>query len=312
MTTIGHHRRLLASFAEPAPHHGIVSARRAVLVAGATVLLIGVLAPSADSYGTTAIAAPDAATASEGELRAAMSMRLHELEAASGAAEGAWRASAERVLDEAARTELYDAIARAESVVAEARQRVVWPGTTLEAAATEDLAAVADAASALDAGVAGVEDAVGAWEAEQARLAAEAEAARQAAEAAAARTALGGRTAPAAAGGMHIEGIWASGGQAEIDACRGAVNVAPVASYLGGAFYAAEHWSCGGSAWGGIGVGALVEFSGYGTYQVAGRIGGLSYGSDASVLPGGYAGYYQTCVGGSSSNMTVWLLTRVG
>jgi hypothetical protein len=124
--------------------------------------------------------------------------------------------------------------------------------------------------------------------------------------------AAGGRAAPAAVGGVHIEGIWTSGGQAEIDACRGAVNVAPVASYLGGAFYAAEHWSCGGSAWGGIGVGALVEFSGYGTYQVAGRIGGLSYGSDASVLPGGYAGYYQTCVGGSSSNMTVWLLTRVG
>jgi hypothetical protein len=296
-------------------HPGFIAARHAVLAAGAMLLLIGTLAPAVESHGAVAIATPDAATASEVELRATVSTRLHELEAASASAEATWHASAERVLDETARTELHDAIARAESVVAEARQRVVWPGTTIEAVVTEDLAAMAGAASALDTGVDGVDDAVGAWEAEQARLAAEAEAARRAAEAAAAarpRGVTSGRIAPAATGAMHLEGIWTSGGQAEIDACRGAVNVVPVASYLGGAFYAAEHWSCGGSAWGGIGVGALVEFSGYGTYQVAARVGGLSYGSDASVLPGGYAGYYQTCIGGSSSNMTVWVLTRVG
>jgi len=29
-------------------------------------------------------------------------------------------------------------------------------------------------------------------------------------------------------------------------------------------------------------------------------------------VPGGYAGYCPTCIGGSGSNMAVWLLERVG
>ena len=160
-----------------------------------------------------------------------------------------------------------------------------------------------------------VATAVAAWETEQARIAAAQEAARQAAEAAArapARVRTAGAVAGAVATGPYVERIWAAGGQAEIDACRGSVNVSGIAGYLGAAFYAAEHWSCGGRAWSGLGTGSLVSFPGYGLYEVSGRVGGLAYGADASVLPAGYDGYYQTCVSGSASNMTVWLLTRVG
>jgi hypothetical protein len=286
-----------------------------VLAVGAAVLLLGSFAHAAEPPVAAAPVSDAVAAVSADQLRASANARVAALEAASANARTAWEQSADRVLDEGARTELSTAIANAERVADEVRHRVVWPGETPEATLAADTAALEGASSSLDSGLAQVNDAVAAWEAEQARLAAEAaaEAARQAAAAAAARGgSRGGGAAPAGSGVAHIEGIWTSGGQAEIDACRGSVNVSPVASYLGAAFYAAEHWSCGGSAWGRIGVGGVVEFPGYGTYQVAGLIGGLSYGADASVLPAGYAGYYQTCIGGSSSNMTVWLLTRVG
>lgn len=242
--------------------------------------------------------------------------QTHALIGAATEAEAAWEASAERVLDDAVRTELQASITHAEEVAQQARNSVVWPGESIADVAAADAAALTEASGALETQLAQLETAVEAWEAEQARLEAEAEAARQAAAAAAAAAnARGRQSVPRAAvaglGLAHAEGIWTSGGQAQIDACRGSVNVSGIAGYLGGGFYAAEHWSCGGSAWGGIGVGALVEFPGYGVYQVAGRLGGLSYGANASVLPKGYAGYYQTCIGGSGSNMTVWMLNRV-
>ncbi len=159
-----------------------------------------------------------------------------------------------------------------------------------------------------------VNEAVKAWEAEQARLAAEA-AARAAAEAAqaakAAQSARGARGSSAAAttSKHHVEKIWTAGGQGEIDACRGSVNVSAIANYLGAAFYAAEHWGCGGSSWGKIGIGSTISVPGHGEYRVAGIHSGLVYGqSSANDIPRGYAGYYQTCVGGSNRNMAVWLL----
>jgi len=290
--------------------------RHIVLVLAVVAVLIAAFARPIDTRAavTMDVVVSDAATTQQ--VRASTAAKLSTLEAAVASAQSAWESSDDRVLDEAARTKLQTAITDAQQAVEEVRTGVVWPGTALETAAAAAAATIADAKATLASGVTDVDDAVAAWEAEQARLAAEAEAARRAAAAAAtaaaARAAAPRHSAVAGGAGMHLESIWTSGGQAQLDACRGAVNVSPVASYLGAGFYAAEHWSCGGSAWGGIGTGALVEFAGYGTYQVAGRIGGLSYGVDASVLPGGYAGYYQTCVGGSSSNMTVWLLTRVG
>lgn len=316
MTSIGHHHRWSLGRASERSSHdaGLGGARHVVLGLGAAVLLIAAFAHPLERPATALTAGGSSLSSNDEQLRAEARAELHSFEAAITSAQAVWEDSAGRVLDDAPRQELQGAITRAEGLAHEVRTGVVWPGTTLEQTVAADIARLATATAALTTDVTGVDDAVAAWEAEQARLAAEAQAARQAAAAAAAaRSHVGSaRTTAAGATGIHVESIWTSGGQAQIDACRGAVNVSPVASYLGGGFYAAEHWSCGGSAWGGIGTGALVEFAGYGTYQVAGRIGGLSYGSDASVLPGGYAGYYQTCIGGSSTNMTVWLLTRVG
>src|SRR5690606_35643821 len=58
--------------------------------------------------------------------------------------------------------------------------------------------------------------------------------------------------------------IWTTGGQAQVDARRGAVNFAEIASWLGSSFYAAEHWSSGGNRWQGIGIGSRVTVNGYG------------------------------------------------
>jgi hypothetical protein len=289
-----------------------VTARHVALVLASFALLIGAFARPIDAP-TWMVPTPVLDSAPGEQLvRASAVAKLRVLEQARSSAQLLWDDSADRVLDESSRVQLRAAITRATQVAERVRTSVVWPGTTLEATVAADAVALDHASVALASAVSGVDDAVTAWEAEQARLA-EAEAARQAAAAAAAAARQAGapRAAPAGVAGVHIESIWTSGGQPEIDACRGSVNVSAVASYLGAGFYAAEHWSCGGSAWRGIGTGSLVEFAGYGTYRVAGLVGGLSYGVDASVLPAGYAGYYQTCIGGSSSNMTVWLLTRV-
>lgn len=314
MTAIRHHGRSVRLHAPDANsgHRESAVARHVALALAATVVLIAAFAhPVAASEAVAESTTTDAAAVAE-RLRGDANDQLRALDGAIASASTVWEESAERVLEPTARTTLQKAITRAERVTRDVRAAVVWPGTTLEQAFAASTEAISGARAELATGIAGVEESVAAWEAEQARLAAE-EAARQAAEAAAAAAAarVAAPTAgPAGASGMHLETIWTSGGQAQIDACRGAVNVTAVASYLGAGFYAAEHWSCGGSAWGGITPSSLVDFAGYGTYRVAGRIGGLTYGADASVLPAGYAGYYQTCIGGSSSNMTVWLLAR--
>lgn len=315
VTAVGHHGHpapLWPPDAAPA-HHGVVTARHVALVLASFALLIGAFARPIDAPTWTVPTTVRDSAPGEQLVHARAAAKLRVLEQARSAAQLVWDDSADRVLDESPRVQLHAAITRATQVAERVRTSVVWPGTTVEATVAADAVALDHASVALASAVSGVDDAVAAWEAEQARLAAEAEAARQAAAAAAAAARQAGapRAAPAGVAGVHIESIWTSGGQPEIDACRGSVNVAAVASYLGAGFYAAEHWPCGGSAWRGIGTGSLVEFAGYGTYRVAGLVGGLSYGVDASALPAGYAGYYQTCIGGSSSNMTVWLLTRV-
>jgi len=264
-------------------------------------------APVSATASVRASEATTTATPIEGEIAT--------LESGLAKADAALRSSDGRVLDESVRTTLAARIAGAEQ----------WVRDTLLLTAVGDPGALPDAGasmtgdrreltSGLKEGISAVTAAVTAWEAEQARIAAEQEAARRAAEAAAAaRVQPRTRTAGAAVvAGPYVEGIWTSGGQAEIDACRGSVNMADVAGYLGGDFYAAEHWSCGGRSWAGLGTGALVSFPGYGIYQVAGRVGGLPSGSSAASLPPGYDGYYQTCMNGDVNNLNVWLLTRVG
>jgi hypothetical protein len=235
------------------------------------------------------------------------------LEASLTQARGVLVASDGRVLDESVRTGLADLVSRGEESVRAARllTAVAEPGSMVDYEASEGDDHL-ELVAAIESDAASVAAAVVAWEAEQARIAAEKEAARLAAEAAALAQTRTRTAGVAAAAGPHVEGIWTSGGQAEIDACRGSVNLPDVAGYLGGTFYAAEHWSCGGRNWAGIGTGELVSFPGYGVFQVAGRVGGLPSGSYASSLPAGYDGYYQTCMNGDLNNLHVWLLTRVG
>ena len=281
-------------------------------LAGAALLSIGHHSPSIVGMQTTPSAEPISPPAAATPLEQStliLSAGIRDAEEALAASEG-------KVLDSAVREELAALATTAQAAVDEGRMlsALAAPGA-LEGSGDGSAPLVGQ----LESGVGAVTTAVAAWEAEQARIAAEREAARLeaarlAAEAAArapARVRAAGTTAVVAFG-PHVEGIWTSGGQGEIDACRGSVNVPPVAGYLGASFYAAEHWSCGGRAWSGIGVGAQVAFPGYGLYEVAGRVGGLSYGADASAVPSGYDGYYQTCINGASNNMHVWLLTRIG
>ena len=282
-----------------------------VILAGGGALLFSVGSPATPG-NTMMVPASVSAQVPSAEV-AAFDASLERLRGGLAAAEVALTASEGRVLDDRARTALSERIARGESTLrsGELLSAIAAPGAspTIETDGDAQLA-VADQ---LEAAVATLAASVAAWETEQARIAAEQEAARRAAEAAA-RAPVRARTprAAAVAAGPYVEHIWGTGGQAEIDACRGSVNMAEIAAYLGGGFYATEHWSCGGRAWAGLGAGSLVSFPGYGLYEVSGRVGGLVYGADASVLPRGYDGYYQTCISGSSSNMAVWLLTRVG
>ncbi|WP_134520932.1 hypothetical protein [Cryobacterium frigoriphilum] len=204
--------------------------------------------------------------------------------------------------------------------------------------------------SGLPAAVQGVTDAVAAWNAEQARLAAiEAarlaaiEAARVAAEQAAAAAAarsvkaqsgwsgssgsgasssartvtpraaaaapVAASPAPVRAVAMFNKNVWASGFQAEIDACRGAVNV--TARY--GVAVIAEHWSCGGSRFPGAGTTITLSGVNSGTYRVGGTVAVLNVATDGtSSIPRGYDLLYQTCINGSSATMAFVALTRVG
>ncbi|QNO36457.1 hypothetical protein H4J02_07895 [Protaetiibacter sp. SSC-01] len=328
MTTVGHSwhgtasapRHLLRT--PPARRQRTVSAgvaARGALFAAATLVAVSVVSPAAAPADASATAGTRAArTAAVAEsARAVLVERAGALEAELADAAAAHEAADGRVLDDAVRVALTSEIELAHQALVDARSLLVWPEESLRAGLTEAaLLLVEEGEAALVAAQEELATAVAAWEAEQARIAAE-EAARAAAAAAAAApharwvgASRGAAPASVAGGVAHVEGIWTSGGQGQIDACRGSVNVPQIAGYLGGAFYAAEHWGCGGSAWGRIGAGSLVEFSGYGTYRVAGVVSGLVYGADASAIPRGYAGYYQTCIGGSGSNMAVWLLER--
>ncbi|RQP10904.1 MAG: hypothetical protein EAS51_07625 [Microbacteriaceae bacterium] len=319
MTTLGHGwhratmgpRQLGADGAVHTSHVAVVA--RLALFALATVVAVAVVKPPIAPFPPAETVPASQSETAPAAARTALLDRIDGLETAIAAATTAHTTAEGRVLDEAARTALIAQVELAEQALREANAVLVWPDASLRSAVAEDaVLSLEEVEQALVVAQEDLATAVETWEAEQARIAAE-EAARAAAAAAAAaapRTRVGGPAPAAGAGIVHIEGIWTSGSQAEIDACRGSVNVPAVAGYLGGAFYAAEHWGCGGSTWGRIGTGALVEFPGYGTFRVAGIVSGLAYGSNASAVPGGYAGYYQTCIGGSSSNMAVWLLQR--
>jgi hypothetical protein len=173
---------------------------------------------------------------------------------------------------------------------------------------------------------------------------AEAEAIRTAAEAAAAEVAAAGRRerereasatstpstpAPAAPTGSapapapasppapapapapsYSEYVWATGFQAELDACRGSVNMTP--SFGTGVI--GEHWSCGGSSFPKT-EGAIVVLSGVmsGTYRVGPVVAVLNQHVDRiENVPQGYDLLYQTCIDGDNTQMSFTELIRAG
>ena len=173
-----------------------------------------------------------------------------------------------------------------------------------------------------------VTDAVTAWHAEQARVAAVTAvraaaakaAAAQAARAAAVRSA-GVYTAPVAGSGRagvapaptntvrFNKYVWTSGWQAQIDACRGAVDI--TGHY--GVAVIAEHWSCGGSSF--PRAGTVITLSGVrsGTYRVGSVVAVLNANRQGtSNIPRGYGLLYQTCINGSNATMSFTVLTRIG
>ena len=184
--------------------------------------------------------------------------------------------------------------------------------------------------------VQGVRDATALWEAEQARLAAEA-AARAAAEAEAARAAAAAAEAaraaeavaprvesesratpgapstaapsPAARTSLFNKYVWTSGFQAELDACKGAVDL--TGSY--GVDVIGEHWACGGSRFPGAGTTITLSGTRSGTYLVGHVAAVLNASTDGrGDIPRGYDLLFQTCINGSDATMSFTVLTRVG
>jgi hypothetical protein len=107
----------------------------------------------------------------------------------------------------------------------------------------------------------------------------------------------------------YTEYVWASGWQAQIDACQGAVDL--TAHY--GVRTIAEHDNCGGNSFPTT-AGTIVRITGVdaGVYRVDGVAAYLNgHTATTADLPRGYDLLFQTCVNGYSS-MSFTALTRVG
>lgn len=108
--------------------------------------------------------------------------------------------------------------------------------------------------------------------------------------------------------GHHVH-VWTSGFQAQVNACRGGVD-------LTGAYHTrtvAEHWQCGGSSFPEK-AGAVVTFTGLdaGTYRVVGVVAVLNaYVAKTRNVPHGYEMLYQTCYGGDSRHTVFIALARI-
>jgi hypothetical protein len=107
----------------------------------------------------------------------------------------------------------------------------------------------------------------------------------------------------------HSVHVWTAGFQAQVNACRGGVD-------LTGAYHTrtvGEHWSCGGSSFP-ESAGSLVTFTGLdaGTYRVIGVVATLNaYVAHTSNIPHGYEMLFQTCRGGNSRYTIFIALARV-
>ncbi|WP_104170604.1 hypothetical protein [Cryobacterium sp. M23] len=103
--------------------------------------------------------------------------------------------------------------------------------------------------------------------------------------------------------------VWTSGGQTEIDACKGPVDLTPVY----GLPVIGEHWFCGGSEFP-TKEGTVITLTGTqaGRWSIGGVAATLNKQTqDTRAIPRGYELMYQTCRNGSNTTMTFTLLTRV-
>ena len=110
-------------------------------------------------------------------------------------------------------------------------------------------------------------------------------------------------------GGEYHEVVWTNGFQAQINACRGAVNV--TARYH--VEVIAEAWQCGGARF--PHEGATVVLSGVmsGVYRVGPVVAVLNaYVDKTSDIPRGYPLLYQTCRYGNAHTETFTELIPVG
>jgi hypothetical protein len=128
-----------------------------------------------------------------------------------------------------------------------------------------------------------------------------------AAAAAAAQAAAAAATRAAAAG--HTVNVWTTGFQAQVNACRGGVDM--TAHY--GMRIIAEHWSCGGSSFP-TAPGSIVTLTGLdaGRYRVIGLVATLdAYTAHTYQVPHNYQMLYQTCRGGNSHYTEFIALSRI-
>lgn len=102
--------------------------------------------------------------------------------------------------------------------------------------------------------------------------------------------------------------VWTSGGQQEIDDCKGAVDL----SKLYGVPTIAEHDRCGGDDFPKT-AGSIIRLTGKdaGTYRVEGVVAHLNGKKNTSAdIPRGYDLMYQTCDTGFT-NMSFTALTKI-
>lgn len=104
-----------------------------------------------------------------------------------------------------------------------------------------------------------------------------------------------------AAAAVYLERVWTSGFQAQVNACRGAVDL--TAAYH--VRVIGEEWQCGGARF--PHQGAIVRLSGVisGVYRVGPVVAVLNaYVAHTSNIPRGYALLYQTCRNGNAHTET--------
>ncbi|HEV7948227.1 MAG TPA: hypothetical protein VGP24_00545, partial [Glaciihabitans sp.] len=106
------------------------------------------------------------------------------------------------------------------------------------------------------------------------------------------------------------EYVWAAGGQGELDACKGSVDLTGIYGFP----VIGEHWSCGGSRFP-TAEGTTIRLSGVleGLYRVGPIVAILNQKTNKTWdAPSNHDLLYQTCINGLNTQMSYAALTRIG